>query len=126
MDHTSSGTKPWRGDRLYVPALYTTLAILVVANVVSAANGNWIAYGFLALLAASAVSVATRMSWAHVLVQIWTFFCILGSVSLLSSSVVRGSSAARLGVEVALVALTVLCTFFLIRAKAVLISRSQN
>lgn len=126
MDHTDVETNPpvSKIDRFYVPILYVTFAILIAATARNAINGLWMGYVSLAFLAAVVVSVATRMPWAHVIVQVWSFLCLLGSGSLLFSTLLRGSTAGVIGVAAILVTVMLLATYFLIRAKAVLVPRS--
>lgn len=115
-----------KSDRFYVPVLYVTFAILIVANARNAAHGLWMAYWSLAFLAAVVVSVASRMPWAHVIVQIWAILCIIGSGSLLSSMIYRGLTAGLAGVAATLMTVMLLSAYFLLRAKAVLVPRSRN
>jgi len=123
MDHTDAGTVS-KIDRFYVPILYVTFAILIVANARNAFNGLWMAYVSLALLVTVVLAVATRMRWAHAIVQAWAILCILGSVSLLVTVLYRAPTTAPIGVATTLVTVTLIAVYFLIRAKAVLVPRS--
>jgi hypothetical protein len=115
-----------KSDRFYVPILYVTFAVLIVANARNAANGLWMAYWSIAFLAAVVLAVVSRMPWAHIIVQIWAFICILGNGALLFSILYRGSTAASIGVVATLVAVMLFSAYFLIRAKAVLVPRSGS
>lgn len=77
-------------ETYYVPALYVTLGMLLVVNLLGLMGGAWITLLPIVIQISIIASVYACKTWAYVAVRVWSAICIFSGMALWLAVLLRG------------------------------------
>ena len=113
-------------ETYYVPALYSTVGILLALNLLGLMSGIWITLLPIAIQISIIFSVYTRKTWAYLVVRVWSAICIFSGAALWLAVLLRGGEFSHSGGYMVFQTLVLLLgVLFFKSAKAVLSERAH-